>query len=222
MSPPSMNLRLHRQGRFRRWLGAQFGHDEAWGDRALRRIVHTFGAAVLIYYMIPTDFFVIAPKEYVLLAALAVVLVLETLRHVASLELPTIRQLERRRVASFAFYAVALVGAILLAPLPIAAAVILGTAFVDPLAGSLRESDRYRRFYPALPFGTYAALAFVGLAGIGGWPELVCVPLALLAAAVGVAAEYPKMTWLDDDLLMTAAPAVVLYVVGVLALGLPR
>jgi len=215
-----MPLRLHRYGRFRRWLGTRFGHDEAWGDRALRRIVHTFGAAVLVYYVIPTDFFVVAPKEYILLAALAVVLVLEALRHAANLELPTIRAFERRRVASFVFYAVALVGAILLAPLPIAAAVILGTAFIDPLAGGLRESEGYRQLYPTLPYGVYTALAFVGLALFGGWPVTDSVPLAFFAAAVGLAAEYPKLTWLDDDLLMTAVPALALYAVGVLALGL--
>ena len=217
-----MDLRLHRHGRFRHWLGARFGRDEVWGDRLWRRIVHLFGAAILVYYLLPNDFFVLVPKEYVLLAALAVALGLEALRHAAGLELPTIRPFEARRVASFAFYSVALVGAILLAPFPIAVSVILGTALVDPLAGALRDSDRYRRAYPGLPFGVYAVLAFVGLALVGGWPAGLSVPLALLAAALGLAAEYPKMTWLDDDLVMTAVPAVALYLVGVLALGLPR
>jgi hypothetical protein len=217
-----MDLRLHRHGRFRAWLGARFGRDAAWGDRLWRRLVHLLGAAILVYYLIPTDFFVVAPKEYVLLAALAVVFVLEGLRHAAGLELPTIRPFEAHRVASFAFYATALVGAILLAPVPIACAVILGTALVDPLAGGLRDSDRYRRLYPALPFGVYTVLAYFGLVTLGGWPWVASIPLAVLAAAVGLAAEYPTMTWLDDDLAMTAAPAVALYVVGVIALGLPR
>jgi hypothetical protein len=216
-----MAVRLHSGGRFRRWLGAQFGHDEVWGDRLWRRIVHGAGALILVYYVIPTDFFVLVPKVDVLLAALAAVLVLEGLRHLVGLELPTIRSLERRRVASFAFYAVALVGAVLLAPLPIAAAVVLGTAIVDPLAGELRDSARYRRLYPTLPFGVYAALAFVALVPVGGWPGLVSVPLALIAAAVGLAAEYPKLVWVDDDLVMMAAPALVLYFAGVLVLGLP-
>lgn len=216
-----MELRLHGHGRVRRWLGAQFGHDEVWGDRLWRRIVHACGAAVLLYYVLPTDFFLVAPKEYVLLAALAVALVLEGLRHAVRLDLPTIRPVERERVASFVYYAVALVGAILLAPLPIAAAVILGTALVDPLAGGLRESGRYARFYPVLPYFVYAALAFVGLCLVGSWPPGVSVALALFAALVALAAEYPKMTWLDDDLVMMAAPALALYLVGVLFLGLP-
>jgi hypothetical protein len=216
-----MDLRLHRHGRFRRWLGARFGHDEAWGDRLWRRIVHTSGALILVYYVVPPGFFVVVPTEVILLAALAVALLLEALRHLAGLELPTIRPFEAHRVASFAYYAVALVGAVLLAPFPIAVAVVLGTAWVDPLAGTLRDSGRLRRFYPALPYAAYVVLAYVGLAVIGGWPEGVSVLLALMAAAVGLAAEYPKMMWLDDDLVMTAAPAVALYVVGVVLLGLP-
>jgi hypothetical protein len=216
-----MDLRLHRRGRFRRWLGARFGQDEAWGDRLWRRIVHTSGAAVLLYYVLPNDFFVIAPKEYVLLAALVAVLILEGLRHAAGLELPTIRPYEEHRVGSFVWYSIALVGAILLFPLPIAVAVILGTALVDPLAGGLRESERRRRLYPAVPFALYVVLAFVGLGPLGGWPLGLSLPLAIVAAAVGLAAEYPKIPWVDDDLAMTFVPALVLYGAGVLLLHLP-
>jgi hypothetical protein len=215
-----MDLRLHRRGRFRRWLGARFGRDEVWGDRLWRRIVHSVGAAVLFYYVFPNNFFLVAPKEYVLLAALAAALLLEGLRHAAGLELPTIRPYEEHRVASFVWYAIALVGAILLFPFPIAVTVVLGTAWVDPLAGGLRESERGRRLYPAVPFALYAVLAFLGLGPIGGWPLLPTVPLALVAAAVALAAEYPKIPWVDDDLAMTFAPALVLYGVGVLVLHL--
>jgi hypothetical protein len=215
-----MNPRLHRRGRFRRWLGARFGKDEVWGDRLWRRIVHTLGAAVLLYYAVPVDFFVIAPKAEVLLAVLVAVLVLEGLRHSVGLELPTIRPYEQHRIASFVFYAIALAGVVLLFPLPIAAAAVLGTALVDPIAGGLRESERWRRLYPAVPFAVYIVLAFAGLSGIGGWPALRSLPLALLAAVVGLAAEYPKIPWIDDDLAMTFAPALVLYAVGVLGLHL--
>jgi hypothetical protein len=216
-----MDLRLHRRGRFRRWLGARFGHDEVWGDRLWRRIVHAGGAAVLAYYLVPENFFVVVPKEIVLLAALAAALVLEGLRHAVGLELPTIRPYEEHRVASFVWYAIALAGAILLFPLPVAIAVVLGTALVDPVAGGLRESARHRRLYPAAPFAEYAVLAFLGLGPLGGWPLLLALPLAVAAAAVGLAAEYPKIPWVDDDLAMTFAPALVLYGVGVLLLHLP-
>lgn len=216
-----MDLRLHRDARFRRWLGARVGLDEAGGDRLWRRVMHALGATVLVYYLVPDGFFVVVRKEVVLLAALAVAIVLEGLRHGVGLELPTIRPYEEHRIASFVFYAIALVGAILLFPLPIAATVVLGTALVDPVAGGLRESARLRVYYPWLPFAVYVGLAFVGLSVLGGWPVAWAVPLALLAAVVGLAAEYPQIPWVDDDLVMTFAPALVLYAVGVVAVGLP-
>jgi hypothetical protein len=216
-----MALKLHRGGRFREWLGARLGGDFDLGDRAWRRLLHAAGAAVLIYYAIPDNFFLITPKLYVLLAALTAVLLLEILRHIAHLELPTIRPYEARRIGSFAFYAIALVGAVVLFPEPIGAAVVLGTAFVDPLAGELRGSASVRRLYPAIPLVAYAGLAFVGLRLIGGWPGVDSAGLAGLAAAIGIAAERPKLDWLDDDLTMTFLPAIALYLAGVVALGLP-
>jgi hypothetical protein len=216
-----MSLRLHRGGKFRRWLGARLGGDFDLGDRVWRRALHAFGAVVLVYYALPTEFFVIAPKEYVLLAALAAVLVLEGLRHAVGLELPTIRPYEKSRIGSFAIFGIAIVAAILLFPLPIACAVILGTAIVDPLAGELRANERFRRIDALAPFALYAVLAFVGLAVLGRWPPLPSVALALLAAAIAVAVERPKVWWIDDDLAMTLVPAVALYLIAIVALGYP-
>jgi len=216
-----MDLRLHRHGRFRRWLGAALGGDEALGDRAWRRIMHTFGAAVLVYYAIPVNFFVIAPKVDVLLAALAVMVVLEVLRHAVGLELPTIRPYEKHRIASFLFFSVALVIAVTLFPLPIGAAVVLGTAVVDPVAGELRSQRAAPLLAFGIPLGAYALLAFVGLAAIGGWPAGDSALLAVAAAPIAVAAEWPKNPWVDDDLVMTVVPALFLYGAGVAGLGLP-
>jgi len=216
-----MDLRLHRHGRFRRWLGAALGGDEALGDRAWRRIMHTFGATVLVYYAIPNDFFVIAPKAVILLAALAAMFLLEGLRHAAGLELPTIRPYEVHRVASFVFFSSALVIAVLLFPLPIAAAIVLGTALVDPIAGELRSQHASPLLAVGIPLAAYGLLAFVGLAAIGGWPAGDSALLAAAAAPLAVVAELPKYPWVDDDLVMTVVPGLFLYGVGVLALGLP-
>jgi hypothetical protein len=217
-----MDLRLHRGGKFRTWLGARLGGDFALGDRVWRRALHVIAAIALVYYALPTGFFLIAPKEYVLLAALAVVLLIEVLRHAVGLELPTIRPYEEGRVGSFAIFGTAIVIAILLFPLPIACAVVLGTAIVDPLAGELRRRAPPRGVDVAVPFGAYVALAFVGLALLGGWPALASLGLAVLAGGVAVAVERPKVWWYDDDFAMTLVPALLLYLIGVLALGLPR
>jgi hypothetical protein len=216
-----MGPRLHGHGRFRRWLGRALGGDEELGDRAWRRILHLFGAAVLFYYAVPNNFFVIAPKADILLAALAVLILLEVLRHTVGLELPTIRPYEAHRVASFAFYALALVLAVLFLPLPIGAAVVLGTAVVDPVAGELRRQSTSPILTLGIPLGAYGLLAFMGLAAIGGWPAGPSALLAAAAAPLAVAAERPKWPWVDDDLVMTFVPALFLYAAGVLALGLP-
>lgn len=216
-----MAVELPRTSRFRRWLGTRLGGDEVLGDRVWRRCLHAAGAVAVVYFLIPTGFFVILPKEAVLLLALGAVLLLEAIRHSLGVGLPTLRPYEQHRVGSYVFYAIALTVALLIFPVPIAAAVILGTALIDPLAGELRLSVRYARLYPAVPLAAYAALALYGLEGFGGWPFLPSLGLAVLAAVVAIAVERPNFPWIDDDLTMTFAPALLLYGVGCLALGLP-
>ncbi len=203
-------MRLHRGGRFRSWLGARFGGDAELGDRIWRRILHGLGAAVLVYYLLPANVLLGIPNQAIPLIALAAVLVLEGLRLAGYVEIPVIRPYESHRLASYAYFAIALVVAVLLFPEPIAAAVILGTAIVDPLAGELRLSSRYRRLYPALPYAAYVGLTTLALVGIGHYPGGSAVGLALLAAALALIAEWPKWGPVDDDLAMTLVPAVAL------------
>jgi hypothetical protein len=216
-----MAPRLHWGGRFRTWLGARLGGDFALGDRVWRRVLHGLGAVVLVYYALPDNFFLIAPKADILVAALVVVLLLEILRHVAGLELPTIRAYEARRVGSFALFGTAIVATILFFPMPIAAAVVLGTAIVDPLAGELRLDPRGHSLDLLVPFVAYALLAFAGLALLGRWPVSESAVLASVAAALGVAVERPKVPWYDDDLAMMLVPALALYALARFVFGLP-
>ena len=216
-----MPPRLHGRGRFRRWLGRELAGDEQLGDRAWRRVMHVLGGTVIVYYVIPTNFFVIAPTEDILLALLAIVFVLEALRHTIGLELPTVRPYEAHRVGSYVFYSAALVIAVLVFPKPIGAAVALGTAIVDPVVGELRQRGKPTSITVGVPLVVYFLLALTGLAGVGHWPIAVSAGLAAVAAPLGVAAERPKWTWMDDDLVMTVVPALFLFLVGVVVLGLP-
>ncbi len=212
--------RLHSGGRFRLWLGERFGGDAELGDRLWRRLLHALGAFVLLYYPFPPLLFGLVPKLYLLIAALGLLLALEVLRHLSVVELPALRAYEHRRLASFVFYGVALVLAVVLLPLPIGAAVVLGTSLVDPLIGEVRASPRWRAGYPYVPYAVWVALALVGLVAWGGWPLLPSLGLALGAGALALAVERPKLAWMDDDLAMTFVPALLLYGVGVLVLGL--
>ncbi|MHB1434851.1 MAG: hypothetical protein ACYCPN_00850 [Thermoplasmata archaeon] len=204
-----MGRRLHRGGRFRRWLGRRLGGDEALGDRAWRRILHGLGAGAIAYYLLPTQLIGGFSKLDLLLTLLGAVLLLEALRLGTGLDLPTVRPYERGRLASFAFFAISLTLALLLFPVPIGAATILGASWVDPLAGEFRLSSRYRRGYPVVPGLVYAGLATSMLVV---WSP-IAFPLALGVGAgmavVALAAEYPKSRWFDDDLAMTLLPAAV-------------
>lgn len=202
-----MGRRLHRGGRFRRWLGRRLGGGEALGDRAWRRILHGLGAGATVYYLLPTELVGGVSKLDLLLVLLAAVLLLEALRLGAGLDLPTVRPYERRRLASFAFFAIALTLALLLFPVPIGAATILGASWVDPLAGELRGSPRYRRGYPVVPGIVYAGLATSMLVAWSPIPLLPALGVGAGMAIVALAAEYPKSRWIDDDLAMTLLPA---------------
>ena len=208
-----MAIRLHSGGRFRTWLGARFGGDFELGDRVYRRLVHCLGAFAVVYYVVPTGFFVVLPKEYVLLLALAAVVVLEVLRHVRGIQLPTMREYEVHRVASYVFYSAALVAAILFFPAPVGGAVILGTALIDPLAGELRNSRDLNAAYPVLPGLAYVGLATFAFLWLGSWAWIPAFGLAALTAGIALAVERPKMAWVDDDLWMTIVPAIVLTIV---------
>jgi len=216
-SPPDPSSPAGLRGR----LARLFGRNEAIGNVPWRRIVHGAGAFVLVYYLIPAGFFVLVSKEVALLLALAAAFVLELCRLALGVPLPTIRGYERDRPASFVFYAVGLVVAVLLFPVAIAAAVVLGTAIVDPLAGELRARHRPG---PAVwvSFAVYTGMAGGLLAGVGGWPWAWAVVLGALAGVVAVGVERWRFRWLDDDLTMTVVPAMVLYGTGVVALGLAR
>lgn len=211
--------RLHRGGRFRSWLGARLGGDKETGDRALRRILHCAGVAILIYYLFPPNLLVVVPNFVIPLLALAAILILEALRLRGVLEIPTLRPYEQHRPASYAYFAIALVLAILLFPAPIAAAVALGTSLVDPAIGELRRSLPYRAAYPWVPFALYTGLAFVAFLGFGAWAVLPALSLAALMAVLALLAERPKWSLVDDDLAMTLVPAVVVYAIVWLAPG---
>ena len=205
-----MTWRLHRGGRGRAWLGRRLGGGPELGDRAWRRIAHASGAFVLVYYLLPVNAFVVLPTWGLIVVALATVLVLEVLRHRAGLELPTIRPYEQGRVASYVYWGVALAITVLFFPRAIAAAAILGTALVDPLAGELRLARAGRAAQWGLPILAYGGLAFVALRWVGSWPLEGSAVAAFLAAIVGVIAERPRHRYYDDDLAMTLAPAILL------------
>jgi dolichol kinase len=203
-------VRLHRGGRLRGWLGARFGGGYELGDRIWRRFLHGLGAFAVLYLLVPPRILVVVSNEVVLLVALELILVVEYLRHVKHWELPTIRPYEEGRIASYVYYAVALSAALLLFPRPVAGAVILGTALVDPLLGELRLRSTWPLGSVVPGLIVYSILAAAAFLLLGGWRGAVVLVLAVLAALLAVAAERPRWGSVDDDLAMTLVPGVVL------------
>ncbi|MCI4354649.1 MAG: hypothetical protein L3K06_04720 [Thermoplasmata archaeon] len=206
-----MHVRLHTGGRWRAWLGARFGGGPELGDRIWRRVLHFVGAIVLSYYLLPPRFFLLLSNEEALLLALAAVLGMEALRLRAGLELPTIRPWERHRVASYAYYAVALVVAVLAFPKAVAFAVVIGTALIDPLIGELRLRPRIgRRWLWGLPLASYVVIALACFRGVGDWSVAPALLASVLAGGIAIAVERPKLPYYDDDMAMTLVPGIAL------------
>jgi hypothetical protein len=203
-------VRLHTGGRFRGWLGARFGGDLVVGDRIHRRLLHGLGAFALLYLIVPPRLLVVVPNDVILLVALELIFIVEYLRHVRHWELPTIRPYEEGRIASYVFYATALTAALLFFPGPVAAAVVLGTALVDPLLGELRLRSTHPASSIVPGISVYTVLAAVAFAIFGGWRGLALGILALVAAVVAVSVEWPAWGTVDDDLAMTLVPGAIL------------
>jgi dolichol kinase len=166
---------------------------------------------VLLVYVLPSTTFGPIPVRVVLIGALAGVLLLEVLRHLAGWELPTIRPHEERRVASFALYAIGLVIAVLAFPEAVAVAVVLGAAFIDPLLGELRLWNDSLPQTMAAGALVYFLIAAPALYLVGHFEWAVAAGLGLVAAVIGVAVEGPvSLVPLDDDLTMTILPGAVL------------
>jgi hypothetical protein len=209
---------LHRNARLRQWLGEKVAGDAAMGDLVWRRIVHMSGALVLLYFVFPGDFWVTPWPQtttVILLLLLEAGLFIELFRHLGYVDVPVIRPYERDRIAGYCWYAMGLTFAVLLFPEPVAVAVVLGAAFVDPLIGEFRRRG-VPRAYSGLAFGAYALMAGGSLYALGGWAALPAVVGALVAAAVALAVERLRAPFVDDDFTMPVVPGLVLLLVAML------
>lgn len=172
--------------------------------RLLRRAIHVASAGLLSYYLLPIGMFGTGlPREAVVLTFLIPVLAVESYRWKRRPEIFGLRDNEKKRLSAVAWGAVGLALAFVLFPQSIVVPCVLGLALVDPLIGELRNG--WPRGYPWIPSAAYFLICFA--AGIG-WAS------AVLATAVALAAESPKIPQVDDDFRMLVAPLVALWLWG--------
>ncbi|MFQ5908195.1 MAG: hypothetical protein ACE5JE_05145 [Thermoplasmata archaeon] len=178
----------------------------------LRRAIHIVSPVLLGYYLLPDDLYIGVPKLLVAVVFWLVTLVVEVLRLLGRLEILGIRDYERGQVSAYFWGGTGLILGLALFPPPFVVVAMFGMAWIDPLATLTRR----RGGYPYVPLIAHLVLATVGLALLTTLAFPAILTLALIAAVVAVAAEYPRLRWIDDDFTMLMVPLIALTLVGAL------
>ncbi|MCJ2531368.1 MAG: hypothetical protein LN413_03495 [Candidatus Thermoplasmatota archaeon] len=178
----------------------------------LRRAIHIASPVFLAYYLLPDDLGIGVPKLLVAAILWLVTLVIELLRLLGHLEILGIREYERGQISAYFWGGTGLFLGLVLFPPVFVVVAMFGMAWIDPLSALTRR----RGGYPWVPLVAYLALATVGLSLLTPFRFPAVLALALIAAVVAIAAEYPRLRWIDDDFTMFMAPLIALTAVGAL------
>ena len=179
-----------------------------------RRVFHTFGAAFLVYYILPNDIeWLNLTKFWVPLGIVIFTVTLEYLRisgRIDSKHFFGLRMYEKNRAGSYVFFAVGILLLLLLRfPQQIAIPCILCACIADPIMGEVRH--RFEKKYVYIT-GFVVCLLFFMIA----WYK-AAIWLMLLVSIVGatgaVIGETKKFWWLDDDFMIQILPAIFLLVI---------
>lgn len=170
--------------------------------RWFRRMNHTGGAGFILYYLFPNKLIFGIPREMLLVLLILFPLSTELNRLIRKRGFIGLHVREEGKLASYFWFAVCSGALMLFFPQKIAAPCIVSAAIIDPVLGELKQFGRFRA-------STFAiGASFLIFSAFEYSPQL-----ALIAAILGVIAEYPNSKFLDDDLLMQLVPA---FVVGII------
>ncbi len=189
--------------------------DHSHGGRAghvARRLVHVGMAAIpWAWYAhgAALERTTGVPRDALLGGALLAIVALEALRIARGLTVFGMRAYEARQVSAVAWGGASLCLVLLFAPpigvagAAIGAPIIVTLALADPLMGELRRARRPARAVAGAGLLVAAAVWAAAAYWLGGpgWLVAVMAPLA-------VAAEWPKLRWVDDNATMTLIPLV--------------
>jgi len=187
------------------------------GALAFRRAFHVASPIFLAYYVLPEDLGGGVTRAAVTLLFLGTALCIEVARIALGVHLFGMRPYEGRRVSAYMQGTAALAFGIFVVQDPrIVVPVFVGMAWIDPLCALARS----RGWHRGIPVIAYAAV-FLGVeAAISpflpeplGWPTQVL--FALLATAIAMPLEGPRLPQIDDDFLMVFVPAAVLSAVAI-------
>lgn len=175
-----------------------------------RRVFHTFGAAFLVYYLMPNDIeWLNLAKFWVPLGIVIFTILLEYLRisgKIDSKHFFGLRMYEKNRAGSYVFFGVAILLLLIFFPQQIAIPCILCACIADPIMGEVRH--RFEKKYVCIT-GFVVCLLFFMIT----WYK-AAIWLMLLVSIVGatgaVIGETKKFWWLDDDFMIQMLPAIFL------------
>jgi hypothetical protein len=178
-------------------------------ETAVRRFMHCLIALAPLYFLLPDDLPVINMRRWVLLIIFFVaVSIFDTWRRINKVPIFGLRPHEEDSVASFAWAAAGITFVLWMIPKPLATAVLISMAFVDPLAGELRRQYGTRPWVMGASIIVYFSLAFSTLAIWGDHTVGMSAVLAMIGAIVAIPSEVIKVRAVDDDFLMLALPGV--------------
>ena len=175
-----------------------------------RRVFHTFGAAFLVYYLMPNDIeWLNLAKFWVPLGIVIFTILLEYLRisgKIDSKHFFGLRMYEKNRAGSYVFFGAAILLLLIFFPQQIAIPCILCACIADPIMGEVRH--RFEKKYVYIT-GFVVCLLFFMIT----WHK-AAIWLMLLVSIVGatgaVIGETKKFWWLDDDFMIQMLPAIFL------------
>jgi len=177
----------------------------------IRRAFHCLMALAPVYYLLPVDLPVIGVRRWVVLIAFfAIIILIEVIRLPKGILFLGMRPHEKDQIASFVWAAAGITATLWLFPHDIAAAAIVGMAFVDPLAGELRSHGvgTWRNI------GASSLVYFAICSAILFFADDRLLPALLVMAAIGtviaIGSEQFKNVHVDDDFLMVCAPGIVM------------
>ena len=179
-----------------------------------RRVFHTFGAAFLLYYMLPETYWINLLKFWVPLIILIMAVLLELLRlkgKISGDHFFGLRMYEQNRIGSYLFFAIAIIILLMFFPQQIAVPCILCACLADPIMGELRYRYGKKEVYI---IGFLLCMLFFVVSWYKADISLMIL-VAIIGALGAVIGEVKKFWWLDDDFMIQMVPAVLVYIIWI-------
>lgn len=171
-----------------------------------RRLFHlTMLAVPFVYYHFFTHIADQKTLRLLLLAFVFFIFLFEKLRIRMRLVLFGQRFHEATHLSTFAWTMLSLAVILFFAPLSFAVPIIATCALVDPLLGEMRLHQVNKKIMVTLGVFVASAIWFfcAWFYHFSGW--------YILLAPVAVAAEWPRLTWIDDNAMMLLIPLAMIF-----------